>query len=212
MNSVEIKNFIINRERIIQDLTNIIDSLPIEISEELEKLFNSNNVSKIYSFISSYFPNSGLTLTDLKLCLFFQDTRLKDQLLTQEEYTSFLKELVDVYGINYSQVLNLNDKKNSMENWNFLLSLEDQKYNEIYKFILEKKLLSVRTTIDFLELIKSSNPNFLSEELVINFLNTINIFPNSAEEILRYLPNSMLKDGKIAKIFFEKVVLDFMTD
>ena len=204
MNSVEIKNFIINRERIIQDLTNIIDSLPIEISEELEKLFNSNNVSKIYSFISSYFPNSGLTLTDLKLCLFFQDTRLKDQLLTQEEYTSFLKELVDVYGINYSQVLNLNDKKNSMENWNFLLSLEDQKYNEIYKFILEKKLLSVRTTIDFLELIKSSNPNFLSEELVINFLNTINIFPNSAEEILRYLPNSMLKDGKIAKIFFEK--------
>ena len=40
MNSIEIKNFIINREKIIQDLTNTIDSLPIEISEELEELFN----------------------------------------------------------------------------------------------------------------------------------------------------------------------------
>ena len=204
MNSTEIKNFIINHEKIIQDLTNTIDSLPVEISEELEELFNSNNVSEIYNIINKHFPNSGVTLTNLKLSMFFQDTRLKDQLLTQEEYTSFLKELIDIYGINYSQVLNLNDKKNSMENWNFLLSLEDQKYNEIYKSILEKKLLSVRTTIDFLELIKNSNTNYLSEELVINFLNTINIFPNSAEEILRYLPNSMLKDGKIAKIFFEK--------
>ena len=204
MNSIEIKNFIINREKIIQDLTNTIDSLPIEISEELEELFNSNNVSKIYSIISSYFPNSGVTLTNLKLSMFFQDTRLKDQLLTQEEYASVLKELIDIYGINYSQVLNLNDKKNSMENWNFLLSLEGQKYNEIYKSILEKKALSVTTIMDFLELIKNSNTNFLSEELVINFLNNVSSFTQSASEILKYLPNSMLQDGKIAKIFFEK--------
>lgn len=204
MNSTEIKNFIINHEKIIQDLTNIIDSLPAEISEELEELFNSNNVSEIYNIINKHFPNSGVTLTNLKLSMFFQDTRLKDQLFTQEEYASVLKELIDIYGINYSQVLNLNDKKNSMENWNFLLSLEGQKYNEIYKSILEKKALSVTTIMDFLELIKNSNTNFLSKELVINFLNNVSSFAQSASEILKYLPNSMLQDGKIAKIFFEK--------
>ena len=208
MNSTEIKNFIINHEKIIQDLTNTIDSLPVEISEEIEELFNSNNVSKIYSIISSYFPNSGVTLTNLKLSMFFQDTRLKDQLLTQEEYTSFLKELIDIYGINYSQVLNINDKEKSMENWNFLLSLNDPKYSEIYKNILEKKVLSVPIIKDFLELIKNSNTNFLSEELVINFLNNVSSFAQSDAEILKYLPNSMLQDGKIAKIFFEKRYAD----
>ena len=209
MNSAEIKNFIINHEKIIQDLANIIDSLPVEISEELEELFNSNNVNKIYSIISSYFPNSGLTLTNLKLSVFFQDPRLKDQLFTQEEYTSVLKELVDVYGDNFSQVLNINDKEKSMENWNFLLSLNDPKYSEIYKNILEKKVLSVTTIKDFLELVKNSNTNFLNEELVINFLNNVSSFAQSDAEILKYLPNSILKDGKIAKIFFEKAsILD----
>ena len=98
MSSNEIKYSIDNQENIYEELGKIMENLPQETSERFEELFENGNIEEVYDIINSINPNSGITLSSLKLLSFIQDPELKDKLFSNEEYISILKDIVDIYG------------------------------------------------------------------------------------------------------------------
>ena len=140
MSSNEIRYCIDNQEKIDEKLEKIIENLPQETSERFEKLFEDGNIEEVYNIINSISPNSNITLSSLKLLRFLEGTELKDKLFSNEEYISIIKDLADMYGDRLSEIINTNSKSFNVSDLDSLLSLDDPKYSEIYKSILEKKI------------------------------------------------------------------------
>ena len=138
MSSNEIRYCIDNQEKIDEKLEKIIENLPQETSERFEKLFEDGNIEEVYNIINSISPNSNITLSSLKLLRFLEGTELKDKLFSNEEYISIIKDLADMYGDRLSEIINTNSKSFNVSDLDSLLSLDDPKYSEIYKSILEK--------------------------------------------------------------------------
>ena len=160
MSSNEIRYCIDNQEKIDEKLEKIIENLPQETSERFEKLFEDGNIEEVYNIINSISPNSNITLSSLKLLRFLEGTELKDKLFSNEEY------LADMYGDRLSEIINTNSKSFNVSDLDSLLSLDDPKYSEIYKSILEKKLASVFSIQDVIEVLKNSNTSVVSEEII----------------------------------------------
>ncbi len=200
MSSTEIKYCIDNQEKIYAELEKIIESLPQETSERFEKLFEDGNIEEVYNIINSISPNSNITLSSLKLLSFLQDTELKDKLFSNEEYTSIIKELADIYGDRLSEIMDISDLDS-------LLSLDDPKYSDIYRSVLEKKLASVFSVKGVIEILQNSNTSVVSEELITNFLENYNypMMSSDVREFLKILPSSILQDGTIAKTMVGKI-------
>lgn len=214
MSSNEIRYCIDNQEKIDEELEKIIESLPQETSERFEKLFEDGNIEEAYNIINSISPNSNITLSSLKLLRFLEGTELKDKLFSNEEYISIIKDLADMYGDRLSEIINTNSKSFNVSDLDSLLSLDDPKYSEIYKSILEKKLASVFSIQDVIEVLKNSNTSVVSEELITNFLENYN-YPmrgSDAREFLKTLPSSILQDGTIAKTMVGKISKIFYGD
>lgn len=207
MSSTEIRYCIDNQEKIYEELEKIIESLPQETSERFEELFEDGNIEEVYNIINSISPNSNITLSSLKLLSFLQDAELKDKLFSNEEYTSIIKDLADMYGDRLSEIMNTNSRSFNVSDLDSLLSLDDPKYSEIYKSVLEKKLTSVFSVKDVIEVLKNSNTSVVSEELITNFLNNYNypMMGSDAREFLKTLPSSILQDGTIAKTMIGKI-------
>lgn len=207
MSSTEIRYCIDNQEKIYEELEKIIESLPQETSERFEELFEDGNIEEVYNIINSISPNSNITLSSLKLLSFLQDTELKDKLFSNEEYTSIIKDLADMYGDRLSEIMNTNSRSFNISDLDSLLSLDDPKYSEVYKSVLEKKLASAFMIKDVIEVLKNSNTSVVSEELITNFLENYNytIASSEAREFLKTLPSSILQDGTIAKAMVGKI-------
>lgn len=214
MSSNEIRYCIDNQEKIDEKLEKIIENLPQETSERFEKLFEDGNIEEVYNIINSISPNSNITLSSLKLLRFLEGTELKDKLFSNEEYISIIKDLADMYGDRLSEIINTNSKSFNVSDLDSLLSLDDPKYSEIYKSILEKKLASVFSIQDVIEVLKNSNTSVVSEELITNLLENYN-YPmrgSEAREFLKTLPSSILQDGTIAKAMVGKISKIFYGD
>ena len=207
MSSNEIRYCIDNQEKIYEELEKIIENLPPETSERFEELFEDGNIEEVYNIINSISPNSNITLSSLKLLSFLQDTELKDKLFSNEEYTSIIKDLVDMYGDRLSEIMNTNSRSFNVSDLDSLLSLDDPKYSEVYKSVLEKKLASAFMVKDVIEVLKNSNTSVVSEELITNFLENYNypMMGSDVREFLKTLPSSILQDGIIAKAMVGKI-------
>ena len=207
MSSNEIRYCIDNQEKIYEKLEKTIENLPQETSERFEKSFKDGNIEEVYNIINSISPNSNITLSSLKLLSFLQDTELKDKLFSNEEYISIIKDLADMYGDRLSEIMNTNSKSFNVSDLDSLLSLDDSKYSEVYKSVLEKKLASVFSVQDVIEVLKNSNTSVVSEELITNFLENYN-YPmrgSAVREFLKTLPSAILQDGTIAKAMVGKI-------
>ncbi len=101
-------------------------------------MFEDGNIEEVYNIINSISPNSNITLSSLKLLRFLEGTELKDKLFSNEEYISIIKDLADMYGDRLLEIINTNSKSFNVSDLDSLLSLDDPKYSEIYKSILEK--------------------------------------------------------------------------
>lgn len=207
MSSTEIRYCIDNQEKIYEELEKIIESLPQETSEKFEELSEDGNIEEVYNIINSIFPNSNITLSSLKLLSFLQDTELKDKLFSNEEYTSIIKDLADMYGDRLSEIMNTNSRSFNVSDLDSLLSLDDPKYSDVYRSVLEKKLASVFYVKDVTEILQNSNTSVVSEELITNFLENYNhpMMGSDAREFLKTLPSSILQDGTIAKTMVGKI-------
>ena len=207
MSSAEIKYYIDNQEKIYEELKKIIESLPQETSERFEKLFEDGNIEEVYNIINGTFPNSNITLSSLKLLIFLQDTDLKDKLFSNEEYKSIIKNLANMYGDRLSEIINTNSRDFNVSDLDFLLSLDDPKYSDVYRAVLEKKLASVFFIEDVIEILQNSNTSVISEELITNFLENYNYTTSGSNfrKILKTLPSSILQDGTIAKTMIGKI-------
>ena len=207
MSSNEIRYYIDNREKIYEELEKIIENLPQETSERFKELVKDGNVEEAYNIINSISPNNNITLSSLKLLIFLQYTELKDKLFSNEEYISIIKNLADIYGDRLSEIMNINSRSFNVSVLDSLLSLDDPKYSEVYKSVLEKKLASVFTVEAATEILKNSNTSVVSEELITNFLKNYNdsIYSRDAREFLKTLPSSILQDGTIAKAMVGKM-------
>ena len=207
MSSNEIRYYIDNQEKIYEELERIIENLPQETSERFEELFEDGNIEEVYNIINSISPNSNITLSSLKLLSFLQDTELKDKLFSNEEYISIIKDLADMYGDRLSEIMNTNSRSFNVSDLDSLLSLDDPKYSEVYKSVLEKKLASVFSVQDVIEVLKNSNTSVVSEELITNFLENYNypMMGSVVRKFLKILPSSILQDGTIAKAMVGKI-------
>lgn len=204
MNYDEVRYFADNIEKMMDELEKILESLPKEVSEKIEECFDEgNNVEEIYNIINKVSPNSGITLSSLKLLIFSQNTKVKDKLFLDEEYKSVLKHLADIYGDRLSEIIFLDYNVNDFAP---LLSFNDPKYVEVYRSILKKSLKSVYPCEKVIEILKN-NVSVVSEELIINFLENYihSISGEDAREILKVLPESILQDGLIAKTMVRKI-------
>ena len=172
--------------------------VPLELSQD----FNKSISEKI--ILST---DSNITLSSLKLLSFLQDTELKDKLFSNEEYTSIIKELADMYGDRLSEIMNTNSRSFNVSDLDSLLSLDDPKYSEVYRSVLEKKLASVFSVKDAIEILQNSNTSVVSQELINNFLENYNypMMGSDVREFLKTLPSSILQDGTIAKTMVGKI-------
>lgn len=207
MSSTEIRYCIDNQEKIYEELEKIIESLSQEISERFEELFEDGNIEEVYNIINSISPNSSITLSSLKLLSLLQNTELKDKLFSNEEYTSIIKELADMYGDRLSEIMNVNSRSFNVSDLDSLLSFDNPKYSDVYRSVLEKKLASIFSVKDVIEVLKNSNTSVVSEELITNFLENYNypMMGSDAREFLKTLPSSILQDGNIAKTMVGKI-------
>lgn len=207
MSSTEIRYCIDNQEKIYEELEKIIESLPQETSERFEESFEDGNIEEVYDIINSISPNSRITLSSLKLLSLLQDTELKDKLFSNEEYASIIKELADMYGDRLSEIMHANSRSFNVSDLDSLLSFDDPKYSEVYRSVLEKKLASVFSAKDVIEVLKNSNTSVVSGELITNFLENYNysMMGSDAREFLKTLPSSILQDGNIAKTMVRKI-------
>lgn len=207
MSSTEIRYCIDNQEKIYAEIDKIKENLPQETSERFEELFDDGNIEEAYNIINSISPNSNITLSSLKLLSFLQDTELKDKLFSNEEYTSIIKDLADIYGDRLSEIMNTNSKSFNINDLDSLLSLDDPKYSDVYRSVLEKKLASVFDIKDVIKILQNSNTSVLSEKFITNFLENHNylMFGDDARKFLKTLPSSILQDGAIAKIIVGKI-------
>lgn len=207
MSSNEIRYYIDNQEKIYEELEKIIESLPQETSERFEELFEDGNIEEVYNIINSISPNSNITLSSLKLLSFLQDTELKDKLFSNEEYTSIIKDLADMYGDRLSEIMNTNSRSFNVSDLDSLLSFDDPKYSDVYRSVLEKKLASVFSVKDVIEILQNSNTSVVSKELITNFLENYNypMMGSDVREFLKTLPSSILQDGTIAKAMVGKI-------
>ena len=207
MSSNEIRYYIDNQEKIYEELEKIIESLPQETSERFEELFEDGNIEEVYNIINSISPNSNITLSSLKLLSFLQGTELKDKLFSNEEYTSIIKDLADMYGDRLSEIMNTNSRSFNVSDLDSLLSFDDPKYSDVYRSVLEKKLASVFSVKDVIEILQNSNTSVVSKELITNFLENYNypMMGSDVREFLKTLPSSILQDGTIAKAMVGKI-------
>lgn len=203
MSSNEIRYYIDNQKKIYEELVKIVENLPQETAERLEELIEDGNIEEVYNIINRVSPNNNITLSSLKLLNFLSTPNLKDKLFSNEEYTSIIKNLADIYGNRLSEIINTNN----VSALDSLLSLDDPKYSEVYKSFLEKKLASTVSVKDVIEILKNSNTSVVSEELITNFLGIYNYSMTSGEviEFLKNLPSSILQDGTVAKIMIGKI-------
>lgn len=206
MSSNEIRYYIDNQEKIYEELEKIIESLPQETSERFEELFEDGNIEEVYNIINSISPNSNITLSSLKLLSFLQDTELKDKLFSNEEYTSIIKDLADMYGDRLSEIMNTNSRSFNVSDLDSLLSFDDPKYSDVYRSVLEKKLASVFSVKDVIEILQNSNTSVVSKELITNFLENYNypMMGSDVREFLKTLPSSILQDGLLQKQWLGK--------
>lgn len=206
MSSTEIKYTIDNQEKNYEELSNMMESLPQEAAERFVTLFENGNIEEIYNIVNNINPNSGITLSSLKLLCFLQDPELKNKLFSTEEYISLLKDIVDMYGEGLSEIINTNSTSFKMRDLDFLLSFNNPKYSDIYKSILVKKLTSTSSLDDFVEVLKNSNIDVVDEEFITNFLENRNYLDSKyVIKFLKSLPHSILQDGIIAKKMVEKI-------
>lgn len=207
MSSNEIRYCIDNQEKIYEELEKIKESLPQETSERFEELFEDGNIEEVYNIINSISPNSNITLSSLKLLSFLQDTELKDKLFSNEEYTSIIKDLADMYGDRLSEIMHTNYRSFNVSDLDSLLSFDDSKYSDVYRSVLEKKLASVFSVKAVIEILQNSNTSVVSKELITNFLENYNypMMVSDVREFLKTLPSSILQDGTIAKTMVGKI-------
>ena len=207
MSSNEIRYYIDNQKKIYEELVKIAENLPQETAERLEELIEDGNIEEAYNIINRVSPNNNITLSSLKLLSFLQDTELKDKLFSNEEYTSIIKDLADMYGDRLSEIVDTGSRSFNLSALDYLLSLDDPKYSEVYRSVLEKKLASTVSVKDVIEILKNSNTSVVSEERITNFLGIYNYSMTSGEgiEFLKNLPSSILQDGTIAKIMIGKI-------
>ena len=207
MSSNEIRYCIDNQEKIYEELEKIKESLPQETSERFEELFEDGNIEEVYNIINSISPNSNITLSSLKLLSFLQDTELKDKLFSNEEYTSIIKDLADMYGDRLSEIMHTNYRSFNVSDLDSLLSFDDSKYSDVYRSVLEKKIASVFSVKAVIEILQNSNTSVVSKELITNFLENYNypMMVSDVREFLKTLPSSILQDGTIAKTMVGKI-------
>ena len=207
MSSNEIRYYIDNQEKIYEELEKIIENLPQETSERFEELFENGNAEEAYNIISGITQNSNISLSTIKLLFLFSDIKLKDKLFSNEQYTNIIKNIADMYGDRLSEIMNTNSRSFNVSDLDSLLSLDDPKYSDVYKSVLEKKLTSVFSVQDVIEVLKNSNTSVVSEELITNFLENYNypLMSSDARELLKTLPSSILQDGTIANEMIEKI-------
>lgn len=203
MDSIEIKNFVDNRENIYQDINNFINSLQKEDEERFEELIDAGNIDEAYSIIEG----SGVSLSSFKLILLADNNELRDKLFSEEEYVDILKNCMDMYD-DVSMIVNINSRKFNIKDLEALLSLGDSKYSDYYKSVLEKKLSNVNSLSSCIDILKSANTSVLSEEAILSFLEKLsdNIPSDSyAIEFFKFLPNSILQNQTIIKTILDKL-------
>lgn len=208
MSSNEIRYYIDNQKKIYEEVVKIAENLPQETAKRLEELIKDGNIEEAYNIINRVSPNNNnITLSSLKLLKFLSTPNLKDKLFSNEEYTSIIKNLADIYGNRLSEIMNTNSRSFNVSDLDSLLSLDDPKYSEVYKSVLEKKLASTVLVGDVIKILKNSNTSVVSEELITNFLENFNysMTGRDVREFLKTLPSSILQDGTIAKAMVGKI-------
>ena len=133
MSSNEIRYYIDNQKKIYEEVVKIAENLPQETAERLEELIEDGNIEEAYNIINRVSPNNSITLSSLKLLAFLSTPNLKDKLFSNEEYTSIIKNLADIYGNRLSEIMNTNSRSFNVSDLDSLLSLDDPKYSEVYK-------------------------------------------------------------------------------
>lgn len=206
MSSDEVRYSIDNQEKIFEELEKKYENLPQDVLERIENLLENGNVDEAYNVLSNAGTNVGVTLNTFKLLYFLQSPEEKDKLFSDEEYKNILKSIVDIYGDKLSDIFDIGSRSFDINDFNFLLSLDEPKYFEIYSSILKKKLASFYSKDDVLNLLKSVDSRVITKDLIINYLDNRRsfLYGNDFNMILNLLPNSILQDGTIAKKIIDK--------
>ena len=214
MNSSEIKYIIDNKQIIFEKLDNILTNLPQETVNRIQNLFETLKLEEAFNIINGLNPNSGITLLSLKVFIFLENPEFKDLIFSNEEYISFLKEFVDIYGERIVDYINISTFRLDVSIFDTLLTLGDPKYLNAYNSIVRKTLSYVSTVNNLIQVLNSINKNYVTEEFIVNYLDEYQypLTGSDCRELLQVLPKSILEDGLIAKMLVGKIDYFFSED
>lgn len=202
MNANELKIFFDNRDSIFVKVDDVSNSLTDDEIEQFNGAIAEGDIDKAYTF----FQKSGISLSEFKLILLSQDSKLRDNLFSYDEYANILKNCIELYG-DTSMVLNPNSRNFNIKDLEPLLSLNDSKCSEYYKSVVDQKLSSAKLLGQYADILKDVNSSFINEEAIIDYINNYSstILDSGSIELLNILPSSVLKDGVIFDSLLNKI-------
>lgn len=205
MTKDRIKFYIDNYDAILDELNNI---QPEE--SDFENIEKSNIIDQLYYVFQKYckdiLDKYSIDKEALKLLLSFNEKSARDELLGIDEGNQLLRDIIDIYGDNAYDVLGCDSDSFEMSHIDGILSGENnQKYRDFYAKVLQQKCSKATSLAELSNILLTTLPEFISPDIVTNFLN---LEPNrqiTFNELLDFIKNapSIAVDGNVIKQLFQ---------
>ena len=175
MTKDEIKFFFDNQETIFGEISKRLESLGQEI--ELPSDVSAENIRDVYDeyykHCSDIFDKYNLDYDAFKAIFSIsrRDKSFREQILGRDGANQLLRDIIDIYGDEAYDILKCNSYDFEMSEIDgILLGENNQKYEDFYTKLLNQKCEQAPTLEQLTNILLSTKPEYINQELIENFL------------------------------------------
>lgn len=209
MTKENLKYFIDNRNPILNEIEQRLETAGQ--SDVLEEI-TSENITELYDVCDQYcsdiLDKYNLNFDAFKtIVAIFGDRAFKEQILGKDEANQLLKDIVDIYGDEAYELLGCNNFDFEMSEIDGVLSGEsNENYRNFYKKVLDSKCKQAYTLDELNDILLSTKPEFVNEELIEEFVKNPNktISESEIKDFINDAPSQII-NGNTIKVLVNRV-------
>lgn len=216
MTKEQIKFLIDNEQTIFDEIFQKLENLGEKID-----IPNFNSIGDIRNFYDYcykhcsdilYKYNFDFDAFKTVISIYIESKSFREQILGEDKANQLLRDIIDIYGDKACEILNCNSDKFKMSDINGILSGENnQKYQEFYIKLLNRKCEQVFYLEQLSDILLSARPEYINQKLIEKFLKNpdIKIYDFSIRKFIDTAP-SVIINGNTVKALVNR--LDNITD
>lgn len=200
----QIKFFIDNEETIYDELDQRLESLDQEI--DLPDTVSAENIRNVYNeyykHCADIFDKYNMDYDAFTTILVISegDKSFREQILGRDEANQLLRDVIDIYGDEAYEILGCNSNSFEMSDIDGILSGENnQEYKEFYTKLLNQKCEQAYNLIQLSDILLSTRPEYINQELIENFLKNPEkkIVEYEIEEFIDRAPSTIINGNTV---------------